>query len=113
MPAWCIAEGVFDELCAVHGQNDVSYATFTRSLKPDVTLIYDAQKLGRPCSATASKMVEKVCDVADARLTAHQLATRVGISVASVFRILKHSLKMRRISARWIPHLLSDKQKRV
>lgn len=109
---------IFDELCAVHGQNEVSYATVTRWVKKFKTgcdSIYDAQKPGRPCSATASKMVEKVCDVvkSDARLTVHQIATRVGISAASVFRILKRNLKMRRISARWIPHLLSDKQKRV
>ena len=72
--------------------------------------IYDAHKPERSC-----KMIEKVCDVvkSDARLTVLQIATRVGISAATVFCILKRNLKMRRDSARWIPHLLSDKQKRV
>ena len=49
----------------------------------------------------------------DARLTVHQIAGIVGVSAASVFRILKRNLNMRRITARWIPHLLSDRQKRV
>ena len=95
------------ELCAVHGQNEVSYAKVTgwiKKFKTGCDSLYDAQKPERPYSATASKMVEKVCDV---------VKYDVSISAASVFRILKRNLKMRRISARWIPHLLSDKQKHV
>ncbi|XP_053387175.1 protein GVQW3-like [Mercenaria mercenaria] len=111
------AKEIFDELC-VHGQNEVSYPTVTRwikKFKSGCDSINDAPKSGRPCSATSNTMVNKVCDVvkSDARLTVHQIASRVGISAASVFRILKRNLKMRRITARWILHLLSDKQKHV
>ena len=100
-------------MCVVHGQNEVSYATVTRWMKKfknGCVSINDAPNSGRPCSATSNTMVKKVCDVvkSDARLTVHQIASIVGISAASVFRIVKRHLKMRRITARWIPHLLSD-----
>ena len=104
---------IFEELCDVHGQNEVSYATITRwvkKFKSGCDSINNAPKSGRPCSATSNNMVKKVCDVvkSEARLTVNQIADIVGISVASVFRIIKRNLKMRRITARWIPHLLSD-----
>ena len=109
---------IFEQLCDVHDQNEVSYATVTRwvkKFKSGCDSIYDAPKSGRPCSGTSKDMVEKVCNVvkSDAKLNTHQIASIVGISAASVFRILKRNLKMRRITARWIPHLLSDKQKHV
>lgn len=112
------AKEIFGELCDVHGQNEVSYATVTRwvkKFKSGCDSVQDAPKSGRPCNATSKSMVEIVCDVvkSDARLTTTQIANMVGISAASVFRILKRNLKMRRITARWIPHLLTDKQKRV
>ena len=37
----------------------------------------------------------------------------VGISLSRVHFILKRILKVRKISARWIPHILTDDQKRV
>ena len=56
---------IFYELSAVHGQNEQLYATVKRQVKKFKTgcdSIYDAQRPGHPCSATASKMVEKVCE---------------------------------------------------
>ncbi|XP_045194792.2 protein GVQW3-like [Mercenaria mercenaria] len=81
------AKEIFDELCVVHGQNEVSYATVTRwikKFKSGCDSINDAPKSGRPCSATSNTMVNKVCDVvkSDARLTVHQIASGVGISAA-------------------------------
>ncbi|XP_053390950.1 protein GVQW3-like, partial [Mercenaria mercenaria] len=91
------AKEIFNELCVVHGQNEVSYATVTRWIKKfrsGCDSINDAPKSGRPCSATSNTMVNKVCDVvkSDARLTVHQIASRVDISAASVFRILKRAV---------------------
>jgi histone-lysine N-methyltransferase SETMAR len=36
----------------------------------------------------------------------------VGISLPTVHFILKKHFKVRKISARWVPHLLTDEQKR-
>ena len=40
------------------------------------------------------------------------IARFVGISVGSVHAILKQILKVRRLTARWIPRLLTDEQRR-
>ena len=38
------------------------------------------------------------------------MALRVGISLSTVHLILKKRLKVRKISAIWMPHLLTDEQ---
>ena len=48
----------------------------------------------------------------NARFTVHDIAQKVGISLSMVHLILKKHLKVRKISARWVPHLLTDEQKR-
>ena len=75
----------------------------------------DAPHARRPKTATSQKMVEKVKNLVatDARFTTRHIAKCVGtsISVGAAHTILRRDLKMRRISARWIPHLLIKEQK--
>ena len=47
----------------------------------------------------------------DAIFTTRHKAKCVGISVGAAHTILRHDLKTRRISARWIPHLVTKEQK--
>ena len=47
----------------------------------------------------------------DARYTVEELANICGLSSGAVFNILKEKLKLRKICAQWIPHLLTDHQK--
>ena len=47
-------------------------------------------------------MLDLVCDI----------ARKVGVSLSTVHLILKKHLKVRKISARWVPNLLTDEQKR-
>ena len=60
-----------------------------------------------------AKKVEKVTHLVatDARFTTMHIAKCTGISVGAAHTILRHDLKMRRISARWIPHLITKEQK--
>lgn len=46
------------------------------------------------------------------QLTIKQMANLVSISSGTVFSILKKELGFRKVSARWISHLLTEKQKR-
>ena len=48
---------------------------------------------------------------ADARFTTRHIAKYVGISVGAAHTILRRDLKMRRISARSLPHLVTKEQK--
>jgi hypothetical protein len=60
-------------------------------------------------------MVEKVKDLiaTDARFTTRYIAKCVGNSVGAAHTILRHGLRMRLISASWVPHRLASPYKRV
>ena len=47
----------------------------------------------------------------DARLSVEDIATCTGISEGSVQTILKKRLDLRKVSARWVPHLLIEERK--
>jgi histone-lysine N-methyltransferase SETMAR len=75
--------------------------------------VKDAPHARRPKTTTSPKMVEKVnvLIVSDGRFTTRYIALGVDISVGAADTILRDDLKMRRISARWLPHLLTKEQK--
>jgi len=45
------------------------------------------------------------------RLSVKQIAANAGVSAGSVDTILHDDLKMRKISARWVPRMLTDENK--
>ena len=47
----------------------------------------------------------------DARLSVKDIASCTGISEGSVQAILKKRLDLRKVCARWVPHLLTEEQK--
>ena len=57
-------------------------------------------------------LVKKSFPKGDARFTVRDIARKVCISLSTVHLILKKHLKVRKISSRWVPHLLTDEQKR-
>ena len=71
-------------------------------------------KSGRPKSVSRKEIIYKIKEIieGDARFTVRDIARKVGISLSTVHLILKKHLKVRKISARWVPHLLTDEQKR-
>jgi hypothetical protein len=58
-------------------------------------------------------MVEKVKHLiaTDARFTIRYIAKCAGISVEAAHTILRRGFKMRRIRARWKPHLFTKEQR--
>lgn len=70
-------------------------------------------RCGRPTTATTevtiSRLHRAVMD--DRRLTVNQLADTVGISRERVENILHSELGMSKVSARWVPRLLTPDQK--
>ena len=79
-----------------------------------VESIKNAQKSGRPKFASRKEIVSKKKEIieGDTRFTVRDIARKVGISLSTVHRILKKHLKVRKIFARWVPHLLTDEQNR-
>ena len=80
----------------------------------DVESIKNAPKSDRPKSASRKEIVSKIKKIieGDARFTVRDIARDVGISLSMVHLILKKHLKVRKIFARWVPHLLTDEQNR-
>ena len=110
------AKDIFNEICRVYGNNELSFSSVTRwctKFKSGVDSVEDAPYARRPKTATSQKIVEKVTNLVatDARFTTRHIAKCVGISEGAAHTILRRDLKMKRICARWIPHLLTKEQK--
>ena len=84
-----------------------------KKFESGVESIKNAPKSGRPKSASRKEIVSKIKEIikGDARFTVRDIARKVGISLSTVHLILKKHLKVRKISARWVPHLLTDEQR--
>ena len=105
------------EISTAYGPSCVSYDTVPRWKKKFESgdeFIKNAPKSSRPKSASRKEIVSKIKEIleGDARFTVRDIARKVGISLSTVHLILKKHLKVRKISARWVPHLLTDGQKR-
>ncbi|XP_067005625.2 protein GVQW3-like [Anabrus simplex] len=70
-------------------------------------------KQPRACTSRSDDMIEKVerLVLGDRRMTVEQIASSVGISVGSVHTILHDDQKMRKVSSRWVPRMLTDDHK--
>ena len=70
-------------------------------------------KPGRPSTSTNEDHVDRVRAVirGNRRLTVREVAEEVGISIRSCHQIFTQKLKIRRVSAKFVPRLLSDDQK--
>ena len=78
------------------------------------TSVFYKPRPGAPKTATTEDNVKKVHDLvlADRRLYVCEIAETVGISKDCVGHILHEILRMRKLSARWVPRLLSPHNKR-
>ena len=98
------------EISTAFGPSCVSYDTVRRWKKK----FESAVESGRPKSASRKEIVSKIKEIieGDAKFTLRDIARKADISLSTVHLILKKHLKVRKISARWVPHLLTDEQKR-
>ena len=113
----CFLKKLMTEISTAFGPSCVSYDTvrqWKKKLESGVESIKNAPKSGRPKSASRKEIVSKIKEIieGDARFTVCDIARKVGISLSTVHLILKKHLEVRKISARWVPHLLTDEQKR-
>ena len=74
-----------------------------------------APRPGRPPSAIDEASVRQVetAILEDRRITIRQIAQEVKISIGSVETIIHEHLHMQKVSARWIPRLLTPFQKQL
>ena len=63
---------------------------------------------------TTPEMIDKIHDMVlnDRRIKVREIVEAIGISQGTLFSILFEKLGVKRISARWVPCLLSEENKR-
>ena len=79
------------------------------------TSVFEEERPGAPKIVTTEENVNKIHDIvlADRRVKVREIAEMTGVSVERVHNILHQELGMRKLSARWVPRLLTLEQKRV
>ena len=109
------AKNIHSRICSVLEENVISYSEVARwvsKFKSGCKSIDDEPRSGRPKTATTTENIVKIQEIVDAdpRIKLHELVSMTGISYARVFEILHNNLGLSKISARWVPHSLTDEQ---
>lgn len=111
---------IYEEITAVLGQDSVSYSTIKKwaaHFKCGRSSTEDETRSGRPSTSVTDENIARAEAIvnSDRRVTVHFVAEKIGVSFGSAERILTSSLGMRKVSARWVPRMLTpeQKQKRV
>ena len=108
---------IFNELCLVYMDlRSFQCARFFRWVKTFTAgkfSVEDDTRPGRPKTSVTKANIAAVKIVVeqDARLSVKDISSCTGISEGSVQTILKKLLDLRKVCAKWIPHLLTEEQK--
>ena len=107
---------IFNELCGIYGPQTISMRTvfrWVKAFKAGNFSVEDDTRPGRPKTSVTKANIAAVKIVVeqDARLSVRDTASCNGISEGSVQTILKKRLDLRKVCARWVPHLLTEEQK--
>ena len=105
------------DLDKVYGDQAFSYHTvlrWTKRFKAGRESLEDDPRSGRPMMAYNEKDIIAVRNAIDedARYTVEEISDLTNINSSAVFSILKECLKLRKVCARWVQHLLTENQKR-
>ena len=100
----------------VYGNGALKYATVCKWVRRFIDgreSVENDPRVGRPVSVLTEKNVATVKTLieVDARYTVQEIEELSGIHWSSVLKILRERLGLRKICARWVPHLLTDEQK--
>lgn len=107
-----------DELDSVYGDSAPSFTTvkfWAAEFKRGRKSLGDDERSGRPKTATTDENIAKVHQMIldDRRIKVREIAAVMNMSKERVCHILNQHLDMRKLSARWVPRLLTLDQKRV
>ena len=107
---------ICNELCGIYGPQIISMRTvfrWVKAFKAGKFSVEDDTRPRRPKTSVTQANIAAVKIVVeqDARLSVKDIASCTGISECSVQTILKKRLDLRKVCARWVPHLLTEEQK--
>ena len=106
---------IFNELCGIYGPRTISMHTdfrWVKAFKARKFSVEDDTHPGRTKTSVTKANIAAVKIVVelDARLSVKDIASCTGISEGSLQTILKKCLDLRKVCARWIPHLLIEER---
>lgn len=107
---------ILSEMLLVLGDSAVSYPTVKKwvaTFKRGVGSTEDATRSGRPPTSINEEQVNQAESMvyADRRVTVRCVAQTLRISIGSADAILTNNLRMKKVSARWVPRMLTPEQK--
>ena len=107
---------IFYELSGIYGPQTISMRTvfrWVKAIKAGKFSVEDKTRPGRTKTSVTKANIAAVKIVVeqDARLSLKDIASCTGISEGSEQTILKKLLDLRKVCARWVPHLLTEEQK--
>ena len=105
---------IFNELCGIYRPQTISMRTvfrWVKAFKAGNFSVEDDTRPGRPKTSVIKANIVAVKIVIKQDLSVKDIASCTGISEGSVQTILKKHLDLRKICARWVPHLLTEEQK--
>lgn len=106
-----------NRLDGVYGERSPSFSCvkkWSKEFKFGRESLEDDPRSGRPVEVTDPETIDRVeleLDE-DRRLKVKEIAARLELSKSTVFRIITDHLLMSKVSARWVPRLLSSAQKK-
>ncbi|XP_060603854.1 histone-lysine N-methyltransferase SETMAR-like [Ruditapes philippinarum] len=111
------AEKILNEVHSHFGINSVSKSTVYRWFKAftnGLDNVKDRNRSGRPQTAITSRNIAAVKNliIDDARYTVREIAYYLNLSTGTIQSILTKELNLRKVCARWVPHLLTEDQKK-
>ena len=100
------------ELDNVHSISVPAFAivyNWVNEFKRDRTSTCDTSRLGCPIKATTSEIIDKVHDIVltNRRMKVREFVEATSISHGTVISILHEQLGVKKLSARWVPRLLT------
>ena len=101
----------------VYGNGALKYATvckWVHCFNDGRESIENDPRVGRPVSVLTEKNIATVKTLIeeDACYTVQEIEELSGIHSSSVLKILRERLGLRKICVHWVPHLLTDEQKK-
>ncbi|CAF2812706.1 unnamed protein product [Rotaria sp. Silwood2] len=110
------ATQIHDELTTAYGQGVVAYRTvahWVHRFSSGRKSLDDDPRSGHPLSVITQQNFEAVKDLVngDPHISIDYIADMLDISHGSADTILKHHLKLKKVSPKWIPHKLTSAQR--
>ena len=108
---------IHEDVTATLGESAVSKGTvkrWFRSFECGRTSCEDEHGGGPPRSVTTPENINKVHDIVlqDRRIAIRDIVEETGFLYHSVHNILEKKLGMKKLTARWVPRMLTQAQKR-